>query len=73
MIENLEDRFDCHTLDLVSTAKSSRLRTNALEFAQLLNELCPDTREKYLAMTHLETALMWANKAIAMGGGTDET
>ena len=35
------------------------------EFAYLLNDLCPDSREKSLAMTKLEECVMWANASIA--------
>jgi hypothetical protein len=31
----------------------------------MLNELVPDSREKSLAITHLEEAVMWANAGIA--------
>jgi hypothetical protein len=33
--------------------------------AQTIDLLCPDSREKSLAMTHLQETLMWANTAIA--------
>lgn len=33
--------------------------------AILINNLCPDSREKSLAITKLEEAVMWANAAIA--------
>lgn len=41
------------------------LREKAKETALLINELCPDSREKSLAMTKLEETIMWANAAIA--------
>lgn len=33
--------------------------------ADRINELCPDGREKSLAITHLEEAMMWGNAALA--------
>jgi hypothetical protein len=41
------------------------VRAEALKFAEKINELCPDSREKSLAITHLEDAVMWANASIA--------
>lgn len=41
------------------------IRYKAQVFAHLINELCPDSREKSLALTNLEQAVMWANAAIA--------
>ena len=41
------------------------IRDQAKEFALLINELCPDTRERTLAMTNLEQSVMWANASIA--------
>lgn len=36
-----------------------------------LHYVLPASREKSLAYTHLEEVLMWANKALAIGGGPD--
>jgi hypothetical protein len=41
------------------------LRTAAKGLALLINEYCPDSREKSVAMTKLEEAVMWANASIA--------
>lgn len=42
-----------------------RLREAAAALAtQIVNE-CPDSRERSVALTHLETAVMWANASIA--------
>lgn len=41
------------------------IREHGLELAQLINRLCPDSREKSLAFTKLEEAIMWANAAKA--------
>ena len=42
-----------------------KLREKAKEMACLINELCPNSREKSLAFTNLEQSCMWANAAIA--------
>ncbi len=41
------------------------LREKAYEYAKLIDELCPKSREKSVALTHLETCMMWANSSIA--------
>lgn len=33
--------------------------------AAVISEVCPDSREKSLAMTNLEQTQMWANKAVS--------
>lgn len=41
------------------------LRDTAKDLAHKVNTMCPDSREKSLAMTKLEEAVMWANASIA--------
>jgi hypothetical protein len=41
------------------------IRSHAHGLATLINERAADSREKSLAITHLEEAVMWANAAIA--------
>lgn len=41
------------------------IRDTAKSFALMLNEYCPDSREKSLALTKLEECVMWANASIA--------
>jgi len=38
---------------------------NALTLAEVISKKCPDGREKSLALTKLEEAVMWANESIA--------
>ena len=42
----------------------AELRVKIAEVADRLNWAAADSREKSLAITHLEEALMWAGKAI---------
>ena len=42
------------------------LRANALCMANLINEHCPESREKSLAITKLQECIMFANAAIAI-------
>lgn len=41
------------------------IRDHALDLAHFLNIVCPDSREKSLAITAPEEAVFWANAAIA--------
>lgn len=41
------------------------IRAKARELAELIEESCPDSREKSLANTKLEETVMWANASIA--------
>jgi len=41
------------------------LRAKSKELALLVNDECPESREKSLALTKIEEAIMWANAAIA--------
>lgn len=41
------------------------IRTTGKKMAETIQALCPDSREKALAFTNLEQAIMWANASIA--------
>lgn len=45
--------------------KYEAIRESCKMFASLVEELCPDSREKSLAFTNLEQALMWSIASIA--------
>lgn len=45
--------------------KYEALRGHGLDMAHTIEALCPDSREKSLAMTKLEEVVMWANASIA--------
>lgn len=42
-----------------------KLRDYTRKTAEIYNQLCPTSREKSLAITKLEEAVMWANASIA--------
>lgn len=67
MIDNTEilHRFTYHAPKEGQPEKYSELRLQAGLLAELINRLCPDSREKSLALTAAEESVMWANAAIA--------
>ena len=62
---DLANRFTYHAPQNGQAERYQVIRDAAHEFAKLLNDQCPESREKSLAVTHLEDAVMWANAAIA--------
>ncbi|ALH46432.1 hypothetical protein ABNC92_10750 [Paenibacillus larvae] len=65
MNQQIENNFKYHAPKLGHTIDIEAVREKAKELAYLLDELCPNSREKSLAMTNLEQAVMWANASIA--------
>jgi len=63
--KEIEKRFTYHPPKEGQPKKYEKLRESGKELAYLITNLCPDSREKSLAMTKLEEAVMWANAAIA--------
>lgn len=46
-------------------ARYEAIRSKAKELAAMVVESCPESRERSLALTELETSVMWANASIA--------
>lgn len=65
MNQQLENNFTYHAPKQGQPEKYAQLRAKAKELAYLIDELCPQSREKALAMTKLEEVSMWANASIA--------
>jgi hypothetical protein len=62
---DLKNNFTYHPPKPEQVDKYNKLRLNALVLAEMLDNYCPESREKSLAMTKLEEAVMWANASIA--------
>lgn len=54
--------------DAIDIGTYEAIREQAKRFAALIDTACPDSREKSLAFTNLEQALMWAVASIARDG-----
>lgn len=65
MNDRIESAFTYHAPKEGQPQKYEAIRGKAKELAYLIDELCPDGREKSLAMTKLEECSMWANASIA--------
>jgi len=65
MSDQIENSFTYHAPKEGQPEKYELLRAKVKELAYLIDELCPNSREKSLAMTKLEESSMWANASIA--------
>lgn len=63
--KELETRFGFHKQTELSTRQHHAVRAAYLTFAEMLDRILPDGREKALAFTELENSSMWSHKAIA--------
>lgn len=61
----IEKRFNYHPPKEGQPEKYQKLRDRIKSLAYYVFEVCPDSRERSLALTKLEEAVMWANAAIA--------
>jgi hypothetical protein len=62
---NLDNIYKYHSPKEGQNEKYEALRAKAKELAEMIIEFCPVSREQSVAFTNLETAVFWANAAIA--------
>lgn len=63
--ELVEKRFSHHAPDEAAASLHTYIRAETKDLAYDFEVHLPESREKALALTKLEEALMWANAAIA--------
>ena len=63
--DDLDNRFTYHKPFGSQGKRYEDLRWQAKQFAALIYEHCPESRERSLAITNVEQASMWANASIA--------
>lgn len=66
-----KDTFKHHRLDDSQEWAVKVVRSNAEDLDRVFDEWIADSRERSIAKTKLEEAVMWANKAIATHGVND--
>ncbi|MDO8159166.1 hypothetical protein FKQ51_17735 [Bacillus toyonensis] len=67
MKEQIKKNFTYHPPKEGQTERFVDIRNQALLFATVIDCLCPNSREKSIALTKLEEAVFWANASIARG------
>ena len=64
--EQINKIFTYHSPKQDQIPKYNSMREEARNLAQLIQAVCPESREKSLAITNLQQAIMWANASIAL-------
>lgn len=65
MIDQIEKNFKQHSVEKAEGLLMDGLRLYCKNLAFDIDAVCPDSREKSLAMTKLEEVMFWANASIA--------
>lgn len=65
MNEQIENNFTYHSPKEGQPEKYTELREAYKKLAYLIDEMVPNSREKSVALTNLETSNFWANAGIA--------
>ena len=65
VFEGIANNFKYHAPKEGQPERYEEIRAQGKAFAEELVKLCPQSRELSLALTNLESAVMWANAAIA--------
>lgn len=66
--EQLDNWFSYHAPSADQQVAYGKLRTEALQFANAINDLVPESADKTAAIRKLRECVMTANAAIACGG-----
>lgn len=64
-MDNLANRFTYHPPKGDQAERYEEIRQLGRTMANEIDAMCPESREKSLAITKLEEAVMWANAAVA--------
>jgi hypothetical protein len=64
--DQIEATFTYHPPKADQPARYVKIRDKAKELALVIDECVPDSREKSVALTELQSVVMWANAGIAL-------
>ena len=62
--KEIDRRFGCRVLSEEANTHCIKIQEAGKRMAKLINKSCPDSREKSLAFTKIEEAVMWALASI---------
>ena len=64
--EHIKNIFTYHASNDHQRARYTEIRDTGRAFALLINDVCPESREKSCALTKVQEAVAWANASIAI-------
>jgi hypothetical protein len=67
-IEQIENWFSYHAPDSDDLVAYAKLRNAAKDFANAVNEICPESADKTAAIRKIREAVMTANASVACKG-----
>lgn len=65
-LDNLEEVFTYHGPDSEQVIRYNAINKAAKAFARAVLENCPDSRERSVALTEIQSSRMFANASIAL-------
>lgn len=65
-LKNLDEILTYHSPNEEQQEHYEEINQAAKDFAAVILEHAPDSRERSVALTHLQDARMWANSAVAL-------
>lgn len=65
MSSDLDNIYKYHSPKGDQAVRYETIRECAKVFAELIKDVCPDSRERSIAFINLENAVMWSNASIA--------
>ena len=66
MAFDIDNVFTYHAPKDTQPKRYEEIRAFARNLAVTIEQCCPESREKSLAMTNVQQAVMWANASIAI-------
>ena len=64
-MSDIDRNFTYHAPKADQPVRYDSIRSYGRAFAEMIESVCPPSRERSLAITKLEEAVMWANASIA--------